>query len=273
MKILKKIINTILLITTLTATQPTLAMDVPNSNDLGMQLIEATKKHDIQQVNDLVTRGANVNAQNHETGYTALTYAASRGCQEIVKKLIDSDADLNQKDKDKDTALMFATRGNYPDIVIMLIKAKADISCKNTGGNTTLHIAAIYECQKIVEMLIDEGAQINIQNLWGHTALIIAATHSNSPICNLLIETNLKRSKEVKERACAFLFCLKHLPCGQPKGQKNTHYSNLKNIFQKTLICSIQEPLINVLTQIHEVRNPKMKQDLLKTYKTTRTVI
>jgi ankyrin repeat protein len=257
--------NTIknILLIALLATQPVLAMDLPDPNDLGMQLLKAALENDIQQVNALLAQGANVNLQGN-WGFTALLYAASRGNQEIVKKLIDSNADLNKNDLDRDTALMYAARGKHPEIITMLIDAKADISCKNNIGNTAIIIAAINGYEECVKTLIAAGAEINIRNNANLTALTIAAMHSYTPICNCLIEANFKRSQEEKKRVLAFLVCLKYLPCGQPKGQKNTHYSHLKNIFKKTLISSIQEPRINMLAQIHEVRNPRIKDELLR---------
>lgn len=264
----------ILILVALIATQPALPMELTDSNDLGMLLIKAAAKNDIQQVNDLVARGANVNSRflgSH--GYTALIYAASHGSQEIVKKLIDSHADLNQKDADGDTALMFAIRGCHSYIATMLIDAKADISCKNNAGNTALLVAALNQRKESVKMLITAGAELNIRNNADLTALTIAAMHRNSPICNLLIETNYKRSQEEKERVYALLFCLKYLPCGQPNGQVNAHYSNLKKIFKEILLNTIQEPLINVLAQIHEIRNPKIKDELRKKYAMPHTLI
>jgi ankyrin repeat protein len=70
---------------------------------LGQALIEAAQKGDLAQVKTLLTTGADVNARDHD-GRTALMFAAWNGNLEAMRLLIDKGADVHAKAKNGDTA-------------------------------------------------------------------------------------------------------------------------------------------------------------------------
>ena len=63
------------------------------------------------------------------------------GDYKMVKYLIESGADINAKDKNGWTALMFAARNGYDKIAQLLIKSGADIKAKDRDGKTALSLA------------------------------------------------------------------------------------------------------------------------------------
>eukprot|EP00434_Breviolum_minutum_P032768 symbB.v1.2.028979.t1/scaffold2981.1/size65978/4 len=133
----------------------------------GDPLILAAKNGDKWTVGELIDAKADVNVQD-ENGYTALMWAIINfnadlhlkgrsfdrlslnwGVKttdlyrtEIVKELINAKADLNLKDKNGDTALMWAAKKGHREIVKELISAKADLNLKDKDGNTALILAA-----------------------------------------------------------------------------------------------------------------------------------
>ena len=71
-------------------------------NDLDKKLLQASRKNDSEQVKKLIKAGADVNARD-ENGYTPLLFAAFWGYTEIVEKLIKAGADVNGKSDFGDT--------------------------------------------------------------------------------------------------------------------------------------------------------------------------
>ena len=74
----------------------------------------------------LLEKGAEVNAR-HESGYTALMYAAASESNdpELIRALLASGADLNVKANDGETALKLAGRKGRTAVVRLLEKAGA----------------------------------------------------------------------------------------------------------------------------------------------------
>ena len=106
-------------------------------------------------------------------GRTQLMRAAKSGNEWELRILIDSGADVNLKDNDGWTALMYAVR--YSDGL---------------------------EC---VEALLDAGADITIKNKYGSSALVLAACYNGNPqiLTNLL--TEYKSSDREVLRSLVFL--------------------------------------------------------------------
>lgn len=74
-----------------------------------------------------------------------LMKAAKNGNDWEVSQLLASGANVNLKDDQNWTALMYAVRfQENVNIVDMLLKAGADVKCKNSFGNSALIIAAYY---------------------------------------------------------------------------------------------------------------------------------
>ena len=69
-----------------------------------------------------------MNAQD-ECGKTPLMYAAMYNhTPEVAKALINAGANLNTKDNDGRTALMWAARNHNPELLKALVKAGADVN-------------------------------------------------------------------------------------------------------------------------------------------------
>jgi ankyrin repeat protein len=80
------------------------------------QLLAAAKNGKVEIVRQLIKEGVDINAKDKD-GDTALIYACDQGHAEIVKLLIEAKADVNTIDKDGNTALIAASNQNQPEIV------------------------------------------------------------------------------------------------------------------------------------------------------------
>ncbi|MDE0092005.1 MAG: ankyrin repeat domain-containing protein [Oligoflexia bacterium] len=100
-----------------------------------------------------------------------LIEAGKKGDIAAVKSLLAKGADVNAKDKDKSTVLMWASLIGHTEIVRWLIQEKANVNLVNRWGSTALIRASLYVRLEIVKLLIKAGANVNVRNKGGQTAL------------------------------------------------------------------------------------------------------
>ena len=91
-------------------------------------------------------------------GRTPLIVASSRGYASIVSALISSGANVNYATHAGRTALMWACDEGHVDVVRVLVDARADVNRTNVQGQTALDMARRLGCDDIVAMLVDAGA-------------------------------------------------------------------------------------------------------------------
>lgn len=149
-------------------------------------LMKAAMEGHKKIVKMLVNAGAQVNNKNG-ADYTALKFAIGGKYKDIVKILLEHDADLHDQDDWGITPLMEAIlRKSDKEIVKMLIDAGADVNHRNKDSNTALIWAAANGNKDIVKMLIDAGADVNIVNKYGETALTRAKNRKNEEVVEML---------------------------------------------------------------------------------------
>jgi ankyrin repeat protein len=132
-------------------------------------LLKATYEDDARSVEELLSRGADPNARDRETGLTALIIAAGHGKAEIVWKLLGAGADpFAVESRGGCSALHKAIQGGSLEIVRMLVEAGAFIDWPApTTGHTPLMDALWYKRPDIVQYLLDHGAGMNLHTRYG----------------------------------------------------------------------------------------------------------
>ena len=207
------------------------------------RLIEAVKKCDLENVNKLISRGVDVNAQDcdgntalmfgvgclveitdaliaakvnldtqNNEGKTALIIATpdawypSNAAYYGAKALIDAKANLDIKGKDGNTALMLAV-GNV-ELTKDLISAKANLDLLNKDGRTALMLYALwYGTPEIIQTFADAKANLDIQDLDGNSALLLAATR-NAALVNTLINAKAILNLQNKDGHTALMLAI-----------------------------------------------------------------
>ena len=127
----------------------------------------------------LVEAGADVNAVTRR-GVSVLGYATFNPNPEVVKVLLLAGASADHRTKRaKMTPLNWAAKdGPSAETVRLLILAGANINAKDRDGRTALMWAVSQNrsaaCLEIVKALLKAGAKINERDRWGGTALMWA---------------------------------------------------------------------------------------------------
>ncbi len=150
------------------------------------EFVDAILKKDEKQVWNYIKDGANVNEKNSE-GVTPLMFAAESGNLYIVNLLIKNGADVNAVPDTKTTAIFAAVKNNFPEIVETLALNGAQINITDDAGNTPLMYATAFGFPATAWTLCKFGANINLKNQ-GDNAFTIAAFYGDTIIMRILLD-------------------------------------------------------------------------------------
>lgn len=126
----------------------------------------------------LLAAGAEVDART-KWGTTALWSAAIAGRGDLVDFLLRHGADLETRDQEGRTVLIFvAKHGPIGDMVSRLLAHGADVNAQDAAGRTALMYAALSARRSVIDALLDGGADINRQDVRGATTLMYSAAES-----------------------------------------------------------------------------------------------
>ena len=106
----------------------------------------------------------------HNLG-TPLLFAVEGGNIQIVELLLEKGADVNAKNIVQVTPLLSGVDLNNYGIVKLLISHGADLNAQTETGTSPLHNAAIYGRNRILKLLVEHGANVNIRARYGKTPL------------------------------------------------------------------------------------------------------
>jgi uncharacterized protein len=116
-------------------------------------MLAAFKGH-LETVKLLHTYGAAIN----KDGWTPLHFAAFEGHASICKYLLDSNAQVDARAPNDETALMLAARNGRYDVVKVLL-GKADPNLKTSSGGTALQLAVQKGHADVAQLIKQAGAR------------------------------------------------------------------------------------------------------------------
>ena len=164
--------------------------------DMEHPLAAACQDENIDEVKNLIARGAEVNAKEKYRGITPLFIAVENGGKALVEILIRYGAKVNVRDSERRTPLMRLDDDAEEGLVELLVQNGAKLDLTDTWGNTALKLAADGRESKTVRALIAAGANVNIQNKEGDTALMEAVDNNDVEMVRALLlagaDVNLK---------------------------------------------------------------------------------
>ncbi|XP_057322749.1 uncharacterized protein LOC130666094 [Microplitis mediator] len=206
-----------------------------------MSLLQLAVINDHKNIAELLLeKGADVNAVCPDG--TSLHLAASKGHYEMIKLLLDNNADSSIKDDKNRTAIEMALNDSHDHIrsfKILFEHKKIDVNyrCNNDEEWTLLHIAAQAGSLPITEYLIEKGADINLQNKHFSKPVHIAAREGHKHLVEYYINKNI----DLYDRGAAGWTLLHYASFG--KGKDVINYLFDKNFDVNIIDLRGQTPL------------------------------
>ncbi|XP_026474601.1 ankyrin repeat domain-containing protein 17-like isoform X4 [Ctenocephalides felis] len=146
--------------------------NIEEVNDEGYTpLMEAAREGHEEMVGLLLSQGANINAQTEETQETALTLACCGGFLEVADYLIKAGANI---ELGASTPLMEAAQEGHLDLVRYLLEVNADVHTQTQTGDTALTYACENGHTDVAELLLQYGADLEHESEGGRTPLMKA---------------------------------------------------------------------------------------------------
>lgn len=148
----------------------------------------------ISVVEHFLQSNANVNMKNAD-GETALMRAVDRGRVVTADKLLKAGADPNVRDNGGKTALMHGILNETKErenIVAALLKAGAAVDIQDNEGMTALmqvmNLMHYYDAHRLASLLFPYKPKLDIQSKSGETALMFAAEAGDKKSVKLLLD-------------------------------------------------------------------------------------
>ncbi len=159
-------------------------------NSYGEDLLFASENGRLEDVQYLISKGADANSESRKTGRTALMRAAENGHARVVEFLIQKGASINMKSKySGKTALMRAAQFGQVKVVRLLLDHGADVNLRSSvSGKTALMRACVQRHHDVAELLLKRGAQVNTTDKHGKTALDYCVEADSMDLASLLLK-------------------------------------------------------------------------------------
>ncbi len=160
-------------------------------------------------LNFLLESGLDMNARDKDGSSPLMWIVASDGDMELMEALVDHGADVNVQNFVGETALFVAAQRGLFDKVEYLLENGANVHITNLDGATALHAAAANGCEDIVLCLIKYGAHLNIRDDEGDTPLHWAVREGNLEATRMLLNcgTNIDATNNDDETPLSLAIC------------------------------------------------------------------
>jgi ankyrin repeat protein len=171
---------------------------------INFNLIYAASKGYNTEIERLIKKGAKVDAETIE-GATPLIYAVANNHLEAVRSLLAYGPDVNKATENFNTPLLLSTKNQNVEISEALIRAGADINKTDQYGAAPLHYAVIYGGFYVTDLLLYYQADCNLKANDGTTPLMAAIWAGYADIADLLIQNGANMEARDKQGFTPFL--------------------------------------------------------------------
>lgn len=166
-----------------------------NSQDIDKYtpLHVAAEKNDVDFINFLVSKGANVNVASTGAGWTPFESAIMKNSVDAMKALVKHGVRIQPVGKRFNRFLHLAVLSNAPAALKFLLESGLPVDVKDGSGSTPLHKAAFSGDTELIQILLKHGADISATNSHGETPLEIYKQSTES------VKMNVAQSNERSE--------------------------------------------------------------------------
>jgi len=158
-------------------------------------LMEAARDGNVERVRQCLQDGAEVNARDKD-GTTPLMWTAAYGRADAMKTLLDRGASLETRDLYGWTALMRTSLHGSSDAMKALLERGADLEAKSQDGWTALMRVAYSNQAQAAGLLFQHGVNLDAKDHEGKTALDIAQENDHHVIVDLIRAEQARRALE-----------------------------------------------------------------------------
>jgi len=178
-----------------------------------------------QQIISALENGANINARDSQ-GVTALMYAASFNNFEATHLLLERGADLRARDDFGVEALGHCAMSNHdPEMISFLVNKGSNTNAKSNNGNTVLMWASNSNKASVVRALLAAGADINAADPDGFTPLIWASFSNSPEVVEVLLDAGANALAKDKNGKSVIEYAVQN-----DKLRGSAAYERLRNI-------------------------------------------
>ena len=140
----------------------------------------------------LIKSGADLNAENTNSGDSALRTACQKGYVQIAEELIRAGADVNFIGSYHEPIISSTAFVAQDECLSLLLKAGADVNSCNNNRETALMRTPHRSALICMQLLIEAGADVNWRDHRGLTPLIHSASVGYAAGISLLLQANAK---------------------------------------------------------------------------------
>ena len=175
-----------------------------DGNDFATRLIIAARDGKLGFVKVLLRYEANIEARGTIKidgevilDCTALWIAAAKGHFDVVRLLIEQDAEVDCRISSNSTPLRAAAFGGYLDIVRCLVENGADVNAHACGNSTPLMTTCHSGHLDVASYLLKHGAHINLQDNDERSCLHYASKQGHVQLVCELLASGAKQTRNL----------------------------------------------------------------------------
>ncbi|NWY04887.1 ASB3 protein, partial [Nothoprocta ornata] len=193
------------------------SIDVPDNRGW-MPIHEAAVRNSGECLRLLIRAAPSEKYLRAETfeGMCALHLAASHGCAQSVRALLQAGADPNEVTTEATTPLFLAVENGHTDIVKLLLQHGANVNGHHSwSGWNSLHQASFQGYTEIIKILLEKGANKECEDDFGITPLFVAAQYGKLESLRTLASYGANVNCQAKDRASPLLIAAQegHAAC------------------------------------------------------------
>jgi len=154
---------------------------------------------------ELLDRGIAIDARDR-LGRTALALAAKEGRGRVAELLLARGASLDARAISGATPLFFAVEGDHTSVAKLLFTRGADVNLTGSGGSTPLIAAAFNGNVELLDLFLAKGAAPNALDATGKAAILYAASRGFTRVVARLIEAGVEVNRGYEHGLTALMW-------------------------------------------------------------------